>query len=456
MVECPVWKTSYRVELFEKDALHLQGWALVDNPQEEDWENVQLSLACGLPISFRHDLYTPRYVERSEVVAQGVEPPVPVATEPTADKRRGMMRPCSMAPRGGGTTRLAGQTVVSESTPKKTGEMFEYRIEKPVTVLRNQSALVPILQEEMGGGKVLFYRESDRKDNPFFAFKLQNRDDLTLEEGPVNVYEEGMYAGEAMLSTVGPGEELIVCYAVALEVEVSTRRRSWEKALSHTLSEGVYSSESASYLEIEYTFHNPRSREHTLVAECPKERKELVSGQKPMSETPRGWRFRLTLPARSTQTLRLVLRDVASEQVMLQHCDIESGFRLLKRFDSGQVDSGSMELLATLSNLRKRKYAIDERVNELRNQKEKINRDQQRVRENLKALGASEEEASLRAEYVRRLRDDEATFSEIEKELTEVQAGAAELNEEFRSKSAELSLHWLDEPSKGERDGQEA
>jgi hypothetical protein len=40
---------------------------VVDNTQDEDWENVALTLTAGLPISFVHDLYTPRYKRRSEI-----------------------------------------------------------------------------------------------------------------------------------------------------------------------------------------------------------------------------------------------------------------------------------------------------------------------------------------------------------------------------------------------------
>src|SRR5581483_6983142 len=56
----------------------IQGWAVVDNTQDEDWENVRLSLIAGLPVSFVHDLYTPRYIKRPVVQVKettGVLPP---------------------------------------------------------------------------------------------------------------------------------------------------------------------------------------------------------------------------------------------------------------------------------------------------------------------------------------------------------------------------------------------
>src|SRR5262249_544219 len=78
-VEAPVWKATYRILLGEEGKPPLiQGWAVVDNTQDEDWENVSLSLVAGLPVSFVHDLYTPRYIKRPVVEVKettGVLPP---------------------------------------------------------------------------------------------------------------------------------------------------------------------------------------------------------------------------------------------------------------------------------------------------------------------------------------------------------------------------------------------
>src|SRR5262249_6773977 len=67
-LEAPVWKATYRIILGEEGRPPtIQGWAVVDNTQDEDWEDVSLSLVAGLPVSFVHDLYTPRYLLRPVV-----------------------------------------------------------------------------------------------------------------------------------------------------------------------------------------------------------------------------------------------------------------------------------------------------------------------------------------------------------------------------------------------------
>jgi hypothetical protein len=45
----------------------LQGWAVVENTTDDDWNNVNMSLVSGRPISFQMDLYPPLYVPRPTV-----------------------------------------------------------------------------------------------------------------------------------------------------------------------------------------------------------------------------------------------------------------------------------------------------------------------------------------------------------------------------------------------------
>ena len=72
MAEAPVWKSSYRLVFDEarKDEALMQGWAVVENTSESDWEKVTLTLASGRPISFIQDLYTPLYVPRPVVQSE--------------------------------------------------------------------------------------------------------------------------------------------------------------------------------------------------------------------------------------------------------------------------------------------------------------------------------------------------------------------------------------------------
>jgi len=66
-IAAPIWKTTYRVVLDKEGKPFLQGWAIVDNVSDEDWQNVQLSMVSGSPVSFIQPLQKPLYRYRPVV-----------------------------------------------------------------------------------------------------------------------------------------------------------------------------------------------------------------------------------------------------------------------------------------------------------------------------------------------------------------------------------------------------
>jgi hypothetical protein len=79
VVERPIWKTSYRLRMESNGKLSLQGWALVENTSDDDWNEVRMVLVSGKPISFQMNLYDPLYIPRPMVEPElfaSLRPPV--------------------------------------------------------------------------------------------------------------------------------------------------------------------------------------------------------------------------------------------------------------------------------------------------------------------------------------------------------------------------------------------
>ncbi|HEY5075856.1 MAG TPA: hypothetical protein VII34_14285, partial [Pyrinomonadaceae bacterium] len=66
-VAAPIWKTTYRVVLDSQGKPFFQGWAIVDNVSDEDWNNVSLALISGSPVSFIQPIQKPFYRYRPVV-----------------------------------------------------------------------------------------------------------------------------------------------------------------------------------------------------------------------------------------------------------------------------------------------------------------------------------------------------------------------------------------------------
>lgn len=65
--EVPVWRPAYRAWIEKDKGIQLQGWAVVDNVSGEAWNDVNLTLVVGSPLSFRYNLHTPHNVERPDL-----------------------------------------------------------------------------------------------------------------------------------------------------------------------------------------------------------------------------------------------------------------------------------------------------------------------------------------------------------------------------------------------------
>ena len=228
LIETPVWKTSYRLILDgKKNTGFLQGWALVDNTSEDDWENVQLSLVAGRPISFIQDLYTPLYAYRPTVGPLLGNNVAPAMHEGFLEKEEAAeMKPmqAKRLRRGYSRADVRGSVVMSAPAPaaemmaddiaagtamnataQQLGELFEYKIGTPVTIPRNQSSMIPILQSTVEAERVSIFNQRYGLQHPRRGVQLKISGGLTLDGGPMTVIEEGAYGGEALVETIKAG-----------------------------------------------------------------------------------------------------------------------------------------------------------------------------------------------------------------------------------------------------------
>jgi outer membrane protein OmpA-like peptidoglycan-associated protein len=104
-----------------------------------------------------------------------------------------------------------------------------WALRERVSVPRGASTLVSVLAEELTGDAVLLYRPEPGAPgshrHPFRAARLELPAALTLEPGPVAVFADGSFAGEALLARTAGGRTSYLPYALdggtTVEVAVS-------------------------------------------------------------------------------------------------------------------------------------------------------------------------------------------------------------------------------------------
>ncbi len=441
-VEVPVWKTSYRLNYSEEN-LWIQGWALVDNMSDEDWVDVNLTLIAGLPISFRHDLYSARYMWRPEIKVKETAGVAPISLEEemkleaeredfyekpkyAKEEEIPLMAPAPSpkilargAPMSGAYDSFAAAATAAASVSTesaKAGEFFFYSISTPVTIRRNHSALVPFIYTEIEGKKILVYNENARVGNPVSCIELKNTSGLTLEEGPVTVYEENSYAGECMLPFMVDGDKRLLAYAVdqtvAVTKEVKTQYESvHEVRVIGPIVETYYYQVN----ETKYTLKNKGDEEKEIIIEHPKEFGfEPWKTEKFEEETPNYYRWKIVLEPRKSREFTVKLRRLISSSLNVVGL---SSALIEDYFDRGLITGEENSFLKRVAELQSKVNEIGTEMNDLEKEKQEIFRYQERLRENLKVLGNTRQEAELKEKYISTLAAQEDRIQEIEAKL---------------------------------------
>jgi len=464
VVEAPVWKTSYRIILPDKpgDGSLLQGWALVDNTTEDDWDGVGLSLVAGLPISFVHDLYTPRYRQRPVVRVEeeaAVAPPVVEAgevmepeecydememdleearAEAPVMRAKAMRMAAPMAPPAPSMAEATRSSVQVQTRTQEVGDLFAYEITNPVDVPRGRSALVPILQAEADIERVALYNPEIRDKNPMTAFRIKNNTELTLEGGPLTVFEGDAYVGEAMLDTMRRDEERITPYSVELGITAKHDQHWRREDYRRASKSGTYIYKHYRQLLItEYELNSRLDREVKVYLDHRFNYDVREDTDEPVEVTDHFWRFKLD--AAPGQTTKFKVTEVSEQH---ESVDIESiaHHEIANLVDdeliSGAVKKALEKIAEKVAGIQK----LDEKTARLENKLEKIEQGQGRVRKNLKALGSSSEEAKLRQKYVTALSREEEKIEALRTEIAELQERVEREREDLEEMIEELEF----------------
>jgi len=366
--EVPVWKSTYRI-VFPQEAngnATVQGWAVVDNTVGVDSNNVQLSLVAGAPQSFIQPLSQPLYTQRPTIPIATVGQNMPTrheAAEAMAQDRIEMsaklMAPRAMqtvtvdaAPQamagpmsagvmgrlksgsgngmmgsgfgsgsgagyGGGVYRPSDAIQEGDVSSNAFDDFFEYALTQPATIHKNESAMVPILQQELPANHVTLW--SDTEPRPLRAIWLENSSKLTLDSGSFSIFENGEFAGEGLLDPIHPGEKRLLSYAVDQAVKVRRGGSSDTRTLRHiAMHQGVMVETTSEVTDSAYTVNNAADEKRDVVVEHARQpNSELTSDTKPAETTASAYRFQVGVEPHQSADLHVTERTNLSEKIRI-------------------------------------------------------------------------------------------------------------------------------------------
>jgi len=474
-IAAPIWKTTYRVVLDEAGKPFFQGWAIVDNVSEEDWSNVSLSLVSGSPVSFIQNLQKPLYRYRPIVPipedlnlqpqiydpengegsgngtgdgsgmgrgsgsgnGSGSAPPPP-APKPMFDSANNNFIVSSGFSGTSVSDAIIGEKsgVQTAASGAEIGDLFEYKIEQPVSVARNRSALIPIIQTKMEGERVSIFRyeeaenttssedeeeseiEAVRRANPrpMSGMLLKNITPMTFEGGSMTILDRDAYAGEALMERLKPKEQRLISFALDLGTLVRIETKAdREPAKLVKIVDGVFQIHYFRSDKKVYNLSNQTDRAKTIYVEHPVRQDWILSDSyaKPDYTTARFYRFRVELAPFENKQI-----TVAENQGMMDKYSLSSlSPKDLDVFVASRyIDEATRAKLAKLIDLRMKINQINAKLESFEEEEKRISEDQTRLRENIEALAKTPEAKHLIARYIAKAGEQESNIEQMQKE----------------------------------------
>ncbi|MDP1662470.1 MAG: hypothetical protein Q8L55_11210 [Phycisphaerales bacterium] len=399
--ESPVWKASYRLLLPESVdptkpdptdiAPVLKGWALVENVTDNDWNNVKLSLVSGRPVSFKMDISEPMYVWRPEIpvpTVAGVMPkeygggtdaatarvelarrdaekdkmmlsdprspaapaaaPMEFAARKASSALGAASRPGSGGGRAGSDFDVTGSDMAdyggrSVAKGGEVGEVFQYTLSNPVTIERQRSAMIPIIDANIQGRRVSIYNMADRADHPMRGAEITNSSGGQLLPGPLAVYDGAAYAGDAQVGQVSAGDKRLIAYALDLDVAVVTKPVNEWNITSFKFVNGLLMRTSKVIQGVEYVFDNKDAkRGRNIVLEHPKMDGWELKDVKAAEETQGLYRFNLAVEASKTVATKVIQERTDVSQIGVFDYDVKS---LLTYQQQGKISKAVLDAI---------------------------------------------------------------------------------------------------------------
>ncbi|HEY0658987.1 MAG TPA: hypothetical protein VGD05_10960, partial [Pyrinomonadaceae bacterium] len=321
--------------------------------------------------------------------------------------------------------------VETAATGDEIGDLFEYKIAQPVTVMRDRSALIPIVQTKMDGERVSIYNEAVRRDRPMGGMKLVNTTALTLEGGSLTVLDGNAYAGEALMERLKPKEQRFISYALDLGTLVTVRQDSDSTpAKLIKILNGVFQVHYFRQEHKTYTLQNQTERPRVVYIEYPVRQNWQLTDETPKPEitTQRYYRYKIELAAYDKKEFK-----VAEQQALMDSYALTNLSRTdLELFLSRRyINAETKQRLEKLIDLRIKINQIDVKIQSFEDEEEKISDDQKRLRENIEALSKTPEAKTLIARYISRANDQETRLEAIETERKTIEAERQRLEAEL-------------------------
>jgi hypothetical protein len=325
----------------------------------------------------------------------------------------------------------------TEAEGKSAGDFFEYKIKQQITIGKNQSALVPILQARIEAEKVTLWNQDSA---PLRALWIKNTSGQVLDSGSFNVLEADTFAGEGVLETIHPDERRLLSYAADAAVHVKYSEDSSEKPYSRVrIAKGLMQLTKEERKITKYTIRNADTEARQVVVEHPAEEGWQLTPATPKPEESTESFLRFRVPVDAGKTAELTVESIHPDETRYALTNLDDS-EVALLVEQKRMTPAMQQAFDRILKQKEKVNELTAQVFQRKSEGDQITADQGRIRENMKALKGSSEEKSLLQRYVGQLDAQESRLAALRKESNDLNAEEIKASAELDRMIEEVSV----------------
>jgi hypothetical protein len=314
-----------------------------------------------------------------------------------------------------------------EAEARNIGDFFEYDLKQKITIGKNQSALVPILQSHVEAAKVtlLSAKDSDDEDSaqvPLRAIWIKNTSGQVLDSGTFNILDGDTFAGEGVLESIHPDERRLLSYAADTAVHVKHEEESSEKPYSRVkIAKGLMILTKEERQTDKFDVRNADKTSRVVVLEYPAQQGWELTKDTPKPEESSSSFYRFRFPVEAGKTAQLTVGSVHQDETQYALTNLNPDeVVLLSR--QQRITPAMQQVFDKVLSQKSKIAEFDQELNQRRQESDQMSADQARIRENMKALKGTAEEKALLQRYTGELNSQEDRLAALRRELEDLRA----------------------------------
>jgi hypothetical protein len=278
--------------------------------------------------------------------------------------------------------------------------------------------------------KLLIYTD-ETQANPRTASEITNNTGKTLDGGPITVFDNGAYAGEALVETVKAGDKRLISYGVDLGTRITTNFDSEQRQVREIrANRGVISAKASTEETKTYTIKNVDPRAKTLIIEHPIRSGYKLIGITPAEKTATDYRFSLELKPNSEQTF-VVKEEYVYDQSYVISSTSPDQINLFLR--NASLSPAGKQALEKIQAMKAQIATVDQALRANQTQSAGLVKDQERLRENIRSLNSVSGQEQQVQRYARDLAARETKIVELRDQAQADQQKKAALESELNA-----------------------